>query len=170
MTEPIGYKLKGNIENPFLSNNLTIKEIESKEIIKIVVNVETKKIFFITDAPEIILEFPIEIGKKGFSKEGEGFDGDEKTPKNKSCCVQFIRKPKEICEAVFTQDERDPPICLGPCFICFDIKYKNKLRGIGIHGSSYNELRVTSGCIRMYNDDILSIREKIKKGIPVEIS
>ncbi len=113
--------------------------------------------------------FDCEIGKKGFSEEGEGVEGDKKTPLGKFK-VLFVRLPKENQEEVFTITMK-PKRSLGPAFICIDSYYKGKLRGIGIHGTpkKEKELKPTEGCIRMENKPLSFFKDKITPGTRVSI-
>lgn len=132
---------------------------------KISIDTKSKTITFHEKSEKLI--FPVEFGKNGIAEINEGIEGDKKTPKGTFKIIE-IRTPKENQKEVFHSKNKN--ISFGPLFILLNAKYKNKIRGIAIHGSKKNQLKPTDGCIRMYNSDLLNIKNKLKINTEVIIN
>lgn len=115
---------------------------------------------------EMLLKSAVATGKNFGNKKTIG---DLKTPEG-------VFKVSSIEDASkWTHDFKDDTLgaikgAYGPFFIRLDIPGQ---KGIGIHGTHDNNsigTRATEGCIRMHNDELLRLSNKIKPGDVVVIS
>ena len=111
--------------------------------------------------------------------------GDQKTPEG----VFRIESEEESSEWTYDFDDGKGPIkgSFGPYFLRLQVNSGNLFHnivsdfsftsgkqfvGIGIHGTHLPNLigsRASHGCIRMKNEDLLSLRATIRPGVPVII-
>ena len=115
---------------------------------------------------DTIKHFPIAVGTNLGDKEKVG---DFKTPEG-LFTIQRIEDSKSW-KYDFEYDDLGPvPGAYGPYFIRLRVP---KHKGIGIHGTHDNSTigkRVSHGCIRMKNEDLLQLVEMVSTGIPVMIN
>jgi hypothetical protein len=111
--------------------------------------------------------------------------GDQKTPEG----VFRIESEEESSEWTYDFDDGKGPIkgSFGPYFLRLQVNSGNLFHnivsdfsftsgkqfvGIGIHGTHLPNVigsRASHGCIRMKNEDLLSLRATIRPGVPVII-
>ena len=112
----------------------------------------------------LVADFPVGVGKAYGNKVEKG---DNRTPEG-------VFHVSEIQEASnwkhdFGDGKGEIPGAYGPWFIRL---YTEPHKGIGIHGTHLPEsigTRCTEGCIRINNDDLLKLKEKVKTGLTVKI-
>lgn len=166
------YALKGTFEEPVSSvKGLTKEIVKDLEFLSVVVDTSKWEVRIRTNNKDFDpLVFPISETHGGVAEPGEGKQGDKKMPKGEFV-VRGARLPEgDPMEEFFTKyDDRN--ISYGPAFVYTDARdEKGEVRGIGFHGSHENDLgRKTNGCIRLLNDDLLLIREKLTIGLLVSI-
>lgn len=154
---------------------------------KIIVNINQQKLFFYDQGQKII--YPISSAKNGTGQE----KGSEKTPLGKHIIrakigdglpintVFIARRPTgEIFEPSLLSSEPKRDWILTRILWLSGMELgKNRLgnvdtmqRYIYIHGTPdcFSLEKATShGCLRMHNDDILDLFDRVKVGCPVEI-
>lgn len=115
---------------------------------------------------DTINQFPVAVGTNKGDKEKVG---DLKTPEGTFLVASVENANKWTYD--FEDDNLGPVDgAYGPWFIRLNVK---KHKGIGIHGTHDNTTigkRVSHGCIRMKNEDLSYLVDKIKPGIPVIIT
>lgn len=108
------------------------------------------------------------LGLNGVSEEGQGVEGDKKTPKGSWQITSDIRISQN------QNDAQTPAIGnfnMGPAFIGTNISTPSgTIRGIGIHGNKNNTPGATMGCVRIKNDDVLALARKIVPGVTLTIN
>lgn len=134
----------------------------------IVINIPEKRLYYFTPDQQSVYIFPVALGRPGW-----------RTPLVQSTIVRKQLKPnwyvpKSIREYTLAKKNKLLPKVvkpgknnpLGEAALYF------QLRGYLIHGTndpkSIGHL-VTSGCVRMYNQDILQLHSLVETGTPVTI-
>ncbi len=115
-----------------------------------------------------IAQFPVCVGKNKGNKEGSG---DMRTPESPAGEPFTITNIQDA--STWTHDfgdGRGSILAYGNWFL----RLKTPFSGIGIHGSTGNENSVpgrgSEGCIRLLDDDIITLKEKYARvGMPVII-
>ena len=112
----------------------------------------------------LTMEYPIACGKNVGNKQRQG---DMRTPEG-------VFRISEIEDASgwshdFNDGEGEIDSAYGPWFIRLDTPGHS---GIGIHGTHIPETigtRATEGCIRMNNEDLIRLKERVYVGMTVVI-
>jgi len=141
-------------------------EHERNSVSMIVVNKNDLLMNVINLAGDTIRRYPVAVGTNKGNKQNAG---DLKTPEG-----VFLIEATENSSAWtydFENDDKGPVDgAYGPWFIRLNaLPHK----GIGIHGTHDNSSigkRVSHGCVRMQNKDLVELVSMIKPGIPVYIT
>jgi len=121
---------------------------------------------------KLVKTYPVALGRNPGDKQRVG---DNRTPEG-SFTVTSIENSSSW-EHDFGDGKGPIPGAYGPWFIrlstlSFETRSGSKWVGIGIHGThdpSSIGTRASEGCIRMYNDDVDSLKKVVKVGTPVRI-
>lgn len=129
----------------------------------LIISKETMTLSVYDHQGEIINKFNIACGKNIGNKEKIG---DMKTPEGVFPII-------DIQDAsTWTHDFDDGKGEIDGAYGSHFIRLGTEFKGIGIHGTHDNASigkRTTEGCIRLNNDDLLTLVEYVKVGIPVVI-
>lgn len=132
----------------------------------VVVNKREMALKIVNKVGDTIKSFPIAVGTNMGNKEKVG---DLKTPEGIFPVVDI--EDASTWKYDFENDNRGPVEgAYGPWFIRLDA---SPHKGIGIHGTHDNTTigkRVSHGCVRMKNEDLLELVSMVKPGILVYIS
>lgn len=144
----------------------TILEQDNKPQAKfIVISKETMTLTVYGPNVNKIAEFPVAIGKNPGNKQKKG---DMKTPEG-SFEIEQIQDASH-----WTHDFRDGKGEIKGAYGSHFIRLLTPPhKGIGIHGThdpSSIGKRVTEGCIRLRNEDLLKLVELVRVGMPVTIT
>ncbi len=126
---------------------LAVFPLPADDVEHIVVDTWRNRLHFYTGAGEV-LHFSVATGKK-----------PEETPRGK---FQIVRK------SVLNPPETNPQ--LGVRWLGLDVPNEEGGSKYGIHGTDEPESigqHASAGCIRMYNDDVIFLYEKVPKRTPV---
>jgi len=139
---------------------------KSKKLIKVFVDKPSLTMRLVNYYGDTIYKFPVAVGTNYGNKEKVG---DLKTPEG-TFQVEGLEDSKDW-NYDFEDDGKGPIAgAYGPWFIRLKVQNAS---GIGIHGTHDNETigkRVSHGCVRMKNDDLLVLVNLISNGIEVSIS
>jgi|688.fasta_scaffold53079_5 lipoprotein-anchoring transpeptidase ErfK/SrfK len=139
---------------------------KSKKLKKVIVDKPSLTMRLINYYGDTIYKFPVAVGTNYGNKEKVG---DLKTPEG-TFPVEGLEDSKDW-KYDFENDGKGPIAgAYGPWFI--KLKVQNA-SGIGIHGTHENESigkRVSHGCVRMKNEDLLVLVNLVSPGIEVSIS
>lgn len=122
---------------------------------------------------KLIKTYPVALGKNPGDKQRVG---DNRTPEG-SFTITSIENSSSW-EHDFPDDTLGPiPGAYGPWFLrlstyASETKTGNRWSGIGIHGThdpASIGTRASEGCIRMYNENVDSLKKMIRVGTPVRI-
>jgi len=148
----------------------------------VVVNKGTQELKVYNSDAQMLASYAVSTGLNPGNKI---IKGDQKTPEG----VFRIESEEESSEWTFDFDDGKGPIkgSFGPYFLRLQVNSGNLFHnsasdfsftsgkqfvGIGIHGTHLPNLigsRASHGCIRMKNEDLLSLRTTIRPGVPVII-
>jgi len=148
----------------------------------VVVNKGTQELKVYNGDAQMLASYAVSTGLNPGNKI---IKGDQKTPEG----VFRIESEEESSEWTFDFDDGKGPIkgSFGPYFLRLQVNSGNlfhntasdfsftsgkQFAGIGIHGTHLPNLigsRASHGCIRMKNEDLLSLRATIRPGVPVII-
>lgn len=148
----------------------------------VVVNKGTQELKVYNSDAQMLASYAVSTGLNPGNKI---IKGDQKTPEG----VFRIESEEESSEWTFDFDDGKGPIkgSFGPYFLRLQVNSGNLFHntasdfsftsgkqfvGIGIHGTHLPNLigsRASHGCIRMKNEDLLSLRATIRPGVPVII-
>ena len=115
-----------------------------------------------------IASFPVCVGKNKGNKEGSGDMRTPESPDGEPFTITNIQDASTWTHDF--GDGRGSILAYGHWFL----RLKTPFSGIGIHGSTNNENTVpgrgSEGCIRLLDDDIITLKEKYARvGMPVII-
>jgi lipoprotein-anchoring transpeptidase ErfK/SrfK len=139
---------------------------KSKKLTKVIVDKPSLTMRLINYYGDTFYTFPVAVGTNYGNKEKVG---DLKTPEG-TFPVEGLDDSKDW-KYDFENDDKGPIAgAYGPWFIRLKVKNAS---GIGIHGTHENETigkRVSHGCVRMKNEDLLILVKLISPGIEVSIT
>jgi len=133
----------------------------------IVINIAELRLYYFT-SKGTVMTFPVALGKQG-----------SRTPLGKTYVFRKTKSPtwhvpKEIRDEYFNKTGEKHAISIppGPDNPLGEYAIYLHMKGYLIHGTnnppSIGRL-VSSGCIRMYNDDVKALFDQVKRGTPVNI-
>jgi len=133
--------------------------------VKIVVEKSKYILSLLDENNNIIVQYNIGIGKNPGDKEA---DGDMRTPEGEFCISQIQNSETWVYD--FEGDGLGPIAgAYGPWFLRLET---GRWSGIGIHGTHLSEsigTRCTHGCIRMKNEYLNELKQRVHIGTPVVI-
>jgi lipoprotein-anchoring transpeptidase ErfK/SrfK len=139
---------------------------KSKKLIKVFVDKPSLTMRLVNYYGDTIYKFPVAVGTNYGNKQKVG---DLKTPEG-TFPIEGLEDSKDW-KYDFENDGKGPIAgAYGPWFIRLKVQNAS---GIGIHGTHENESigkRVSHGCVRMKNDDLMVLVNLISTGIEVSIS
>lgn len=139
---------------------------KKKKLSKVIVDKISLKMHVLNTLGDTIYHFPIAVGTNFGQKQKVG---DLKTPEG-VFPVESVEDAKDW-KYDFEDDDKGPVDgAYGPWFIRLTVK---DAKGIGIHGTHDNSTigkRVSHGCVRMRNKDLLVLVDLISPGVEVEIT
>lgn len=176
-----GFSINGTFDNPIPTNpqlktfttNLKSKNATITKIVTSIDAPNSKKnsiTFYGSDgsvSPAII----VNIGANGYSLPGQNSSGDKKTPIGTFTVTGDIRLAKDQNSGALahvSKSKDGTAYNFGAGFINTGAMTAGE-RAIGIHSNKENKLKVTNGCIRMYNQDLVLVAQFIKPGTKITI-
>ncbi|WP_081599546.1 L,D-transpeptidase [Prochlorothrix hollandica] len=141
---------------PLLPYDRFVPEVESSEV-KLVLDLSDRYVYvYVSD--QLVEQYRVVVGKPGWD-----------TPIGDFSIIKLQTNP--TWRNPWTQ-ELVPSGGLNPLGVAWISFWSDGYTEIGFHGTPYPELlgqAVSHGCVRMHNDDISELFQKVQLGTPVQV-